>query len=529
MPRPPSGDRKPMPLTYVLEMQDITKRFPGVLANDRVTLCVEAGTIHALVGENGAGKTTLMNILYGLYRPDSGRIILRGKPVTVQDPSHAISLGMSMVHQHFMLAPSLTVAENVVLGRTPTRAIFTDMRRAENLVREISARYGLAVDPQARVRELSVGIMQRVEIVKALYRGADILILDEPTAVLTPQETRELFTVLKTLSDQGKTIIFITHKLKEVMTVSKRVTVMRDGRVSGELETARTEEHELARLMVGRDVVLRVEKPPAQPGEPVLSVDGLCSLNDQGLPALRDVSFQVNRGEILGVAGVEGNGQTELAEVLTGLRPSTSGTMLYRGRDVTHVPPRRLREMGQAHIPEDRLKRGVSTQCTIKENLILTRYYRDPLSQKRILSQARVDEYARRLIDQYSIAAPEPELPISTLSGGNMQRVVLAREMAESPELLIAAQPTRGVDVAATEYIHNQIVALRSSGHAVLLISADLDEIMSLSDRIIVLEGGRIVGQVAAADASEEELGLLMAGISRPDRIQTQLQGRGLP
>ncbi len=503
-------------MTHSVELIEITKRFPGVLANDRVTLRLDGGYVHALIGENGAGKTTLMKILYGLHQPDGGQIVVAGDRVTVADPRVAIDLRIGMVHQHFMLVPSLTVAENIVLGRVPTRRGLNDRPAAEDAVAALSARYGMTVHPRARVRDLSVGVLQRVEILKALYRGADVLILDEPTAVLTPQESSALFETLRSLAAEGKTVVFISHKLKEVMAVSDRVAVMRTGRLTGELETSATSERELARLMVGRDVLLRVDKSAPSVGEEVLRLESVSAIDDRHLPILRHVSLRVHAGTIVGVAGVEGNGQTELVEIITGLRPVQSGQVLVKGRDVTNQPPRRLREAGVAHIPEDRLSRGVNTAGTVAENLILDRYYRPPLSRRRVLDWSRIRAYARELIAAFDIAAPSAETRVDGLSGGNMQKVVVARELAESPDILVAAQPTRGVDIGAIEYIHHQLVALRDAGRAVLLISAELDEILALSDVVAVMYEGEIVSVKPRAEVDELELGLLMAGIYHP-------------
>lgn len=500
-------------MAYSVELLDITKRFPGVLANDGVTVRFEEGGIHAVIGENGAGKSTLMSILYGLHQPDSGQIIVRGEHVTIPDPSTAISLRLGMVHQHFMLVPSLTVAENVILGNTPTKRGLTDIKVAETRLLELSEQYGMAVRPRARVRDLSVGILQRVEILKALYRGADVLILDEPTAVLTPQESFALFDTLRALSAQGKTIVFISHKLKEVLAVAQQVTVMRAGKVTGELPTAGTTERELARLMVGREVILRIDKADPTPGDVVLELQGVNAVDDRRLPALRDVNLQVKAGTVMGIAGVEGNGQTELIEVITGLRPVTGGRITLSGQDITGRSPRELREAGLAHIPEDRLERGVSTEASIEENLILDTFYRPPLSRRGWLDRKAIRAYANKLIGDYEIATPDAETRAGSLSGGNMQKIVVAREIAGGPPLLIAAQPTRGVDVGAIEYIHRRIVELRDKGSAVLLISAELDEILSLSDEVAVLYEGQIVSVQPRAAVDELELGLRMAGV----------------
>nr|BBH94102.1 sugar ABC transporter ATP-binding protein [Thermogemmatispora argillosa] len=507
---------------YAVEMREICKAWPGVVANDHVNLRVRRGEIHALVGENGAGKTTLMNILYGLVRPDSGEIYVNGERVHISGPRDAIRLHIGMVHQHFMLIPPLTVAENIVLGQEPggPLAIY-DRRQARELVLQLSARYGLPIDPDARIEKLSVGLQQRVEILKALYRAADILILDEPTGVLTPQETYELFDVLRALSRQGKTIIFITHKLREVLELTDRVTVLRRGRNVGELVTRETNQAEIARLMVGREVLLRVEKRPARPGPVVLRVENLHARSDRGLEALQGVSFEVRAGEILGIAGVEGNGQSELVEVLSGMRRATAGRITIthvsgeqRGKtyDITHMNAREERLVGVAHIPEDRRGSGLVLSDTIENNTILGRERWPRFARGRFILRLReIAQWARRLVREFDVRTPSTRLPVRALSGGNQQKVIVAREFASDPQLLIAAQPTRGVDIGAIEFIHRRLIEQRDAGKAVLLVSAELDEIRSLSDRIAVMYEGRIV-DIVTPDASEEELGLLMTG-----------------
>jgi simple sugar transport system ATP-binding protein len=499
-------------MTYAVEMLDIVKRFPDVVANDGVTLTVESGTIHAVIGENGAGKSTLMGVLYGLHRPDSGNIRTNGEPVTINSPQDAIALNIGMVHQHFMLAPSLTVAENIVLGVTRTRWGLIDLITAKKSIAEISSRYGLAIDLDAKVYDLSVGAMQRVEILKTLYRGAQILIMDEPTSVLTPAETDSLFDILKRLAEQNHTIIFISHKLKEILRISQQVSVMRNGKIAGEVETAGTDENELARLMVGRDVVFRIEKKPAAPGDPVLKVKSLSAYSNRRLPCLRKVSFEVCRGEIVGIAGVEGNGQSELAEVLTGLRPASEGSITCIDRNIIHLSVRQRRELGIAHIPEDRLKTGADIYSSITENLIINTYHKRPLSRWTVFNPPEINALAGRLINRFNVATVDTNMPLESLSGGNIQKVVLARELEGDPDLLIASQPTRGVDVGAIEFIHQQLILLRDSMHGILLISADLDEILSLSDRILVMYEGAFIGEIAGKDATEEKIGLLMAG-----------------
>lgn len=501
-----------MGLATIIEMRGITKRFPGVVANDGVDLSIERGEIHGLLGENGAGKTTLMNVLYGLYAPDAGQILVHGEPVHLASPHDAIARGIGMVHQHFMLIPVFTVAENLVLGAEPTHGPFLDMASAEARVRDLSAKHGFKVDPLAKVQDLPVGIQQRVEILKALYRNAEILILDEPTAVLTPQEVGELYGILRSLREQGHTIIFITHKLREVLTICDRVTVLRDGKVVGTRSTQEVTEAALARMMVGRDVLLRVEKPPVTPGPPVLQVQGLRARNNRGLVALDDVSFEVRAGEIVGIAGVEGNGQSELAEVLTGLRRAESGRFLVNGQDLTNRTPGDLFRAGVAHIPEDRHQRGLVLDFSLLENVLLGFQDTPPFARGLDLDYEVARRTTKRLLADFDVRAPSSETKARALSGGNQQKVILAREFERQPKLLIAVQPTRGLDVGATEFVRQQLVRQRSEGKAVLLISSELTEIMDLSDRIIVMFEGRIQGEVAAAEAGEQMLGLLMAG-----------------
>lgn len=499
----------------IVSMKGITKQFPGVLANNNIDFEVNPGEIHALVGENGAGKSTLMSILYGLYQPDRGEIFLRGKRVAIKEPATAIKLGLGMVFQHFMLVPPLTVAENVVLGTEPRRGWFFDLPRAVRQVEEISKTYGLKVDPLARVENISVGIQQRVEIIKTLYRGAEILILDEPTAVLTPQEVEELFKILRLLKEQGKTIIFITHKLKEIMTITDRITVLRNGESAGTVMTRETSQQELARMMVGRDVLLRVKKKTAQPGEVTLRVDNLTASNNRNLPALNGVSFQIRTGEIFGIAGVEGNGQSELVEVLTGLRPSTGGSVELRGQSITNLSPRSIRETGIAHIPEDRHKRGLVLNFDLAENLVFGVHYRKPFTRSwGILNWPQIKDTAAKLLKQYDVRTPGHHLLARSLSGGNQQKLIVARELEQQPSLLIASQPTRGVDIGAIEFIHNRLLEERGNGKAVLLVSAELQEIMTLADTIGVMYEGKLMAVLPASEASEEKLGLLMAGVT---------------
>ena len=497
---------------FVLQAKGITKRFPGVLANDKVDFDLKKGEIHVLLGENGAGKTTLMNILYGLYNQDEGDIRVNGNVAKIDNPNDSIALGIGMVHQHFMLIPVFTVAENVMLGDETTKRGMLDRKTVSAKVKDLSHQYGLDVDPQALVRQLPVGIQQRVEIVKTLYREAQIMILDEPTAVLTPQEADELFVIMRGLKERGVSIIFITHKLKEVLAVADRITVMRAGRVVGTVTPEEMNEAKLASLMVGREVILKVKKGEAAPKDKVLTVENLHVLDDRGLEAVRGVSFDVREGEILGIAGVQGNGQTHLAEALTGLRDTKSGHVTLTGKDVTGRTPRPIIETGLAHIPEDRQRHGLVLGYSVADNMVLCNYYRPPFAKGMVIQQEAVDSNARELIKEFDVRTPSPFVPTSKLSGGNQQKVIVARELSREVKLLIASQPTRGLDVGSIEYIHKEIVAMRDRGVGVLLISAELDEIMALSDRIAVMYRGQIVTTVDAKKASREDLGLWMAG-----------------
>jgi general nucleoside transport system ATP-binding protein len=496
----------------VLEMRGIRKEFPGVVANDDVALDVRRGEVHALLGENGAGKSTLMNILYGLYKPDAGEILLGGKPVSFSSARDAIDAGLGMVHQHFMLIPVMTVAENIVLGTEPRRSgILLDERGAEERVRELSKQYGLAVDPGALVGEITVGMQQRVEILKALFRGADLLVLDEPTAVLTPQEAAELFTIIRSLQADGKSIIFITHKLGEVLEIADRITVLRRGRTIETVPKEGATEESLARAMVGREVLLRVDKKPAQPGEVLLSVEDLHVLDDRGIDKVRGVSFEVRAGEIVGIAGVDGNGQSELIDALTGLRHARGGQVLMEGRDVTHASARHALEAGIGHIPEDRQRRGLVLDFSIAENIVLHDYADAPNANHGWTFPGRINDRAGRLIEEFDVRGGGPQTRAGGLSGGNQQKVVVAREISRNPRLLIAAQPTRGIDVGAIEYIHRRLVAERDAGKGILLISLEMDEILSLSDRVLVIYEGELVGE-HTGEVSSEQIGFEMLG-----------------
>lgn len=495
-----------------LEVRGITKRFPGVLANDGIDLSVEKGEIHALMGENGAGKSTLMSILYGLYQPDEGEILLRGEKRTFSSPIDAIGAGLGMVFQAFRLFPSLTIAENVVYRDEVTRRGFLDRKAANARVTEIADRYGLALDPAARVDRVPVGVLQRVEIVKALYRDAQILILDEPTAVLTPQEADRLFEILRSLADDGRTIIFITHKLKEVMAVSDRVTVLRDGRAIATLTTAQTTPAEITRHMTGRDVALR-QWPAHEPvGAEALRVEGLRAVDASGRTVLDGIDLSVRRGEVVGIAGVAGNGQSELAEVLAGLRPAQSGRVTITGTDVSSAPVAARRRAGLSYIPEDRHGMGTAADASATENLVMGHHRSAPLSRHGLLQRTAMTSWARALIERYRVKIAGAETAVGTLSGGNLQKIVVARELTFASPVLIAEQPTRGVDIGAIDFVHSRLADYRDQGGAVLLISAELSEILNLSQRILVMFEGRIVAELDAAEATESELGLLMAG-----------------
>jgi len=496
----------------LLELRGITKRFPGVLANDKVTIDLRRGEVHALLGENGAGKSTLMNILYGLYTPDEGQIVLNGAPVELGSTKGAIEAGIGMVHQHFMLIPVMTVSENIVLATEPKRnGVFLDYDAARKRVRELSERYGLAVDPDARIDRISVGQQQRVEILKALYRGAEILILDEPTAVLTPQEAQELFEIIRSLKEQGKSIIFISHKLNEVLEIADRITVLRRGRVVETIPAAGATEASLARMMVGREVLLRVDKQPSHPQGALLEVEDLVVHEDRGLEAVRGVSFQVRGGEIVGIAGVDANGQSELIDAIAGLRAPSSGRVVVDGRDITGASAKEAIAAGVGHVPEDRHKRGLVLPFSLTENLALHAYRTAPASRRGLLNLRGMAERAQRLLREFDVRGGTPTTPAGALSGGNQQKVVLARELDADPTVLIAAQPTRGLDVGAIEFVHRRLVEQRDAGRAVLLVSLELEEILSLSDRILVMYEGRIAGEFPPT-ATEEELGLAMTG-----------------
>ena len=503
-------------MAKALEMRAITKQFPRVLANDKVDFDLEHGEIHALVGENGSGKSTLMSILYGLYQKDGGEIIVRGQRVEITEPRKAIDLKIGMVFQHFMLIEPLTVAENIVLGSEIRKGPFLDHKTMVREVERLSEEYGLKIDPRAKIADLSVGLQQRVEILKALYRGAEILVLDEPTAVLTPQEVEDLFEVLRTLKSKGTSIVFITHKIKEVLAVSDRVSVLRRGRKIGTKPTAETNEQELAEMMVGRVVLLRVGKKPAKPGPEVLKLDRVSVKDQFGHVKVNNVSLTVRSGEVLGIAGVEGNGQSELVEAITGLMKLAAGRIYLSGQDITGWSPLRIRRAGLGFVPEDRHRRGLVLDYSVADNLILGIHGSKPFVRRGLRNQAKIGEHAEELIKKYDVRPPVASQAVRNLSGGNQQKVVVAREFAQNPDLLICSQPTRGVDVGAIEFIHQQVIAQRDQGAAVLLVSAELDEVLSLSDRVAVMYNGEIVSVMPIEEATEHKLGFLMLG-GRPE------------
>lgn len=496
----------------VIEMKGITKVFPGTTANDNVDFTLLKGETHVLLGENGAGKTTLMNVLYGLYQPEKGEIFVEQKEAKITSPNDAIKLGIGMVHQHFMLVHNFTIAQNIVLGMEPKKGLKIDINKAIKDVEEIAKKYGFNINPNDVIEDISVGQQQKVEILKALYRGANILILDEPTAVLTPQEIEELGQIIDNLKKEGKSVILITHKLKEVMSMSDRVTIIRRGKVTGIVNTKDTSIDELAELMVGRKVKLVADKGESKLTGEVLKVENLKANDNRELPALKGVNFTVNGGEILGIAGVDGNGQTELLEVLTGLRKPIDGSISIKGKDIYGKSPREIIDSGVGHIPEDRQKRGLILKYSLFENAILGVHHKEPFTKNKVIDYKKVREYAKRIIKEFDVRTPGDDVPASSLSGGNQQKLIVAREISKDPELLIAAQPTRGVDVGAIEFIHKRLVGERDSGKAVLLVSFELDEILALSDRIAVMYDGEVVAILNREEANEQKLGILMAG-----------------
>ncbi|WP_176583346.1 ABC transporter ATP-binding protein [Priestia megaterium] len=502
-------------MEYVIEMLDIRKEFPGIVANDNITLQVKKGEIHALLGENGAGKSTLMNVLFGLYQPEKGQIRVNGQEVKITDPNVANDLGIGMVHQHFMLVQNFTVTENIILGNEPTRTGKINIKKAAQDIQELSNQYGLSVDPYAKIQDISVGMQQRVEILKTLYRGADILIFDEPTAALTPQEITELIQIMKKLIQEGKSIILITHKLKEIMSVCDRCTIIRKGVGVGTVSVQETNPDELAALMVGREVHFKTEKKTATPKEAVLTIKELVVEDSRGVEAVSSLNLSVRAGEIVGIAGVDGNGQTELIEAITGLRKIKSGSITLKNQELSTLSTRKITESGIGHIPQDRHKHGLVLDYTIGENIGLQTYYQKPMSKSGILNYKEMYKKAKELIAEYDVRTPSEFTQARSLSGGNQQKAIIAREVDRSPELLIAAQPTRGLDVGAIEFIHKKLIEERDKGRAVLLVSLELDEVINLSDRIAVIYEGKIVDIVDPKETNEQELGLLMAGGTR--------------
>jgi general nucleoside transport system ATP-binding protein len=500
-------------MEYIIEMLNIRKEFSGIVANDNITLQVKRGEIHALLGENGAGKSTLMSVLFGLYQPDAGEIRVRGKGVKVTSPNVANALGIGMVHQHFKLVHNFTVTENIILGQEKVRGGKLDIQSAAKRIEELSNRYKLSVDPYSKIEDITVGMQQRVEILKMLYRDAEILIFDEPTAVLTPQEITELIGVMKSMAAEGKTILLITHKLKEIKAAADRCTVIRRGKSIATVDVKDTSEEKMAELMVGRRVSFKVDKEPAKPGKESFRIENLNVLNQRGLHAVKNVSLSVRAGEILGIAGVEGNGQTELIEAITGLRKIESGKILINGEDISTMPVRKRNERGLGHIPEDRHKYGLVLEFNLEDNLILENYYKEPLSKNGILNRDKIHTYAQELIEQFDVRSAQGISTVTrSMSGGNQQKAIIAREVDRSPLVMIVAQPTRGLDVGAIEYIHKRILQERDKGKTILLFSLELDEILNVSDRIAVMYGGEIVGIVNSEDTDENELGLMMAG-----------------
>ena len=496
----------------VIEMREITKVFGEFVANDKINLELRKGEIHALLGENGAGKSTLMNMLAGLLEPTSGEIVVNGQVVKLDSPSKAASLGIGMVHQHFMLVEAFTVAENIIVGSALTKNVVLDIARATRESNELSERYGLAVNPSAKVADISVGAQQRVEILKTLYRGADILIFDEPTAVLTPSEIDELMAIMKNLVKEGKSIILITHKLDEIRAVSDRVTVIRRGKSIETVEIAGATNADLAEMMVGRSVSFKTEKQEAQPKEVILSINDLVVNENRGVPAVKNLSLDVRAGEIVGIAGIDGNGQSELIQAITGLRKIESGSVELKGQSIVGLHPRQITEMSVGHVPEDRHRDGLVLEMMISENIALQTYYKEPLSKKGILNYTNIIGYAKQLMQEFDVRAASEIVPASALSGGNQQKAIIAREVDRNPDLLIVSQPTRGLDVGAIEYIHKRLIQERDNGKAVLVVSFELDEILNVSDRIAVIHDGKIQGIVTPETTNKQELGVLMAG-----------------
>lgn len=501
-------------MDYVVEMLGIRKEFPGIVANDNITLQLQRGEVHALLGENGAGKSTLMAMLFGMYQPDRGSIKVNGKEVKISNPNVANDLGIGMVHQHFKLVHNFTTTENIILGIEPKKGLSIDLKSAEQRVEELSKQYGLNIDPYAKIQDISVGMQQRVEILKMLYRNANILIFDEPTAVLTPQEIADLLNIMRNLINQGKSIILITHKLKEIKAIANRCTVIRRGQYIGTVDVKDTSEAEMAKMMVGRPVTFKVTKSVSNPGAPILTVNNLSVLNNKKVLGLKDFSLTVHAGEIVGIAGVDGNGQTELVEAITGLRKAENGTISIDQEDITHYSVRKRTLSGIGHIPEDRHKHGLVLDYTMEDNMVLQVYFKEPFSKHGLLNRKTIHDYAEKIIKAFDVRSGEGSASIArSLSGGNQQKGVIGREMEREPKLLIAVQPTRGLDVGSIEYIHKRLIEHRDKGFAVLLISLELDEVMNVSDRIAVLNNGHLIGVVHANETNENEIGLMMAGV----------------
>lgn len=505
-------------MEYVVEMLNIRKEFPGIVANDNITLQIKEGEIHALLGENGAGKSTLMGMLFGMYKPDRGCIKVRGKEVKISNPNVANDLGIGMVHQHFKLVDNFTVTENIILGCEPRKGLTVDIKTAAKKIEELSKQYGLNVDPYAKIENISVGMQQRVEILKMLYRNANVLIFDEPTAVLTPSEIDELISIMKNMTKEGKSIILITHKLKEIKEAANRCTVIRRGKYIGTVDVKDTTEADMAKMMVGREVSFKVEKTEAKPKDIVVKIEDLCVNNNKKVLGLKNFSLDIRAGEIVGIAGVEGNGQTELVEALTGMRSVESGNIIFKGRNIVKDSIRERIDDGMAHIPEDRHKRGLILDYTMEDNMVLKAYKKKPFSNKGLINRAKISEYAQKIIETFDVRSGEGGKSIArSLSGGNQQKGVIGREIESNPDFLIAVQPTRGLDVGSIEYIHKRLVEQRDLGKAVLLVSLELDEVLNVSDRIAVVNNGELVGIVNASETNENEVGLMMAGIKKEE------------
>ena len=505
-------------MAYVVEMLNIRKEFPGIVANDNITLQLEEGEIHALLGENGAGKSTLMGMLFGMYKPDRGSIKVRGKEVKISNPNVANDLGIGMVHQHFKLVDNFTVTENIILGCEPRKGLTVDIKTAAKKIEELSKQYGLNVDPYAKIEDISVGMQQRVEILKMLYRNANVLIFDEPTAVLTPSEIDELISIMKNMTKEGKSIILITHKLREIKEAANRCTVIRRGKYIGTVDVKDTTEAEMAKMMVGREVSFKVEKTEAKPKDIVVKIENLSVNNNKKVLGLKDFSLDIRAGEIVGIAGVEGNGQTELVEALTGMRSIESGNIIFKGKNINKDSIRQRIDEGMAHIPEDRHKRGLILDYTMEDNMVLKAYKKKPFSNKGLINRAKISEYAQKIIETFDVRSGEGGKSIArSLSGGNQQKGVIGREIESNPDFLIAVQPTRGLDVGSIEYIHKRLVEQRDLGKAVLLVSLELDEVLNVSDRIAVVNNGELIGIVNANETNENEVGLMMAGIKKEE------------